>query len=137
LTATRYEGCLLTFSRHLQAEGLIKEGIIARPTAREQVQAMTDEEARRLAQQLLEEREVRKFRLISVDLFCRLRIQLTRFRMQAANLASPQPRVKAENRRGVKREYEEEDAMSDEAFLARYKGRRLASGAFQVDLTDD
>jgi len=127
----------LTFSRHLRVDGLIKEGIIARPTARQQVQAMSDEEARRLAQQLLEEREVRKFRFTSVNSFCRLRIQLTQLRIQAANLASPQPRVKAENRRDVKREYKEEDAMSDEAFLARYKGRRLASGAFQVDLTDD
>lgn len=126
----------MTFYRH-GADGLIKERIITQPTVRQQVQAMSDKEARRLAQQLLEEREVRKSRLISADLFCRLRNQLTRLRMQAANLASPPPRAKAENRRGVKREREEEVAMSDEAFLARYKGRRLAGGAFQVDLTND
>ena len=127
----------MTFYRY-GADGLIKERIITQPTVRQQVQAMSDKEARRLAQQLLEEREERKSRLISADLFCRLRNQLTRLRMQAANLASPPPRVKAENRRGVKREREEEEvAMSDEAFLARYKGRRLASGIPQVDLTDD
>ncbi len=39
--------------------------------------------------------------------------------------------------RRIKREREEGRGLSDDAFLSRYKGRKLNDGRLEVDLTDD
>ncbi|KAK4446404.1 hypothetical protein QBC34DRAFT_305104 [Podospora aff. communis PSN243] len=92
--------------RYRSMDGLVKEGIVSRPRIDDEVQEMTDAEARRLARESLELRRV---------------------------CAS----VKLEKRSGIEREREEPAPLNDESFQARYKARRLPSGRFEVDLTDD
>ncbi|KAM7194645.1 hypothetical protein V8F20_007837 [Naviculisporaceae sp. PSN 640] len=97
--------------RYRTHEGLIKEGVIPRtatPTAADRVREMSDDEVRRLAQELLAERERAKT-----------------------------PAVKEEIKRGVKREIDLTDEGSTANFEERYKSRRRDDGHVEIDLTDD
>ncbi|KAK1752691.1 hypothetical protein QBC47DRAFT_432335 [Echria macrotheca] len=96
--------------RYRTMDGLLKLGVVPKPSPREEVQNMTNEEVRTLAERLLEQ-------------------QRTRESAMGAN-------IKTEGLRGIKREHEK-DPMDDTEFAFRYKTRRLSGGKLEVDLTDD
>ncbi|KAK3683952.1 hypothetical protein B0T22DRAFT_266766 [Podospora appendiculata] len=115
--------------RYRSKEGLMQEGIIPRPRPADEVDDMSEAEARRLAREFLELRRVSPLDLA--------RPSLPRTRLAhriKAKSENEDVKVKTETKRGIKRESSE---MGDTTFMSRYKARRLDGGSLEVDLTDD
>ncbi|KAK0731972.1 hypothetical protein B0H67DRAFT_640291 [Lasiosphaeris hirsuta] len=64
----------------------------------------------------------------------RLARELIQQKLDAAAVVRESYTVIKKEGQGIKREVE---GLDDEEFQARYKARRMASGRFEVDLTED